>query len=494
MIIKNDKSEFLDFLVDAANYKGDCKAVYFPENETDIIKILTDANQNKTKITIAGNGTGLTGARVPEGGIVISMSKMNKIIEINSDKNFAIVEPAVILSEFQMQITEKRMFYPPDPTEQNCFIGATIATNSSGAKSFKYGATRNYVLELRVILSNGEILFLKRGKNYAKGSILNIQTESGLKIELELPKLLMPNTKHSAGYFVNQNMDAIDLFIGSEGTLGIITEAKLKLLNIAENLISGILFFTSELDALNFVDSVRDLSIKNRFANNETDINARGIEFFDYFSLQFLKDDYPKINDNHKAAIWFEQEFDTKTEETLFNKWMNLIEKHNADIENSWFAVDNVEREKFKNFRHSVSSKVSEFVAKKGLRKVGTDTAVPKEEFLAYYNYMKHKVVENKLNYICYGHIGDCHLHLNMLPKNEAEFEVAKSLYTKFCKKAVNLGGTVSAEHGIGKMKRNYLLEMFGEENIKEMAKIKKVFDKNLILGIGNIFDEKFLK
>lgn len=493
MIIKKDKSEIQNFLVDAANYKGDCEAVYFPESELDILSILTIANNLKQRITIAGNGTGLTGARVPESGIVISMSKMDKIIEINSTEKYAIVQPAAILREFQNEVTSNKLFYPPDPTEQDCFIGATIATNASGAKSFKYGATRNYVIELRVILTTGEVLNLKRGKNFADGNILNLISESGLQIEVLLPEYSMPNTKHSAGYFSKTDMDAIDLFIGSEGTLGIITEAKLKLLEIPENLISGILFFNDESDALDFVDDARSQSIKHRDEKDEKNINARGIEFFDYYSLQFLKEDYPKINDNHKAAIWFEQEINSKTEEILFDKWMSLVEKYNADIDNSWFAMDKIELEKFKNFRHAVSSKVSEFVAKKGVRKVGTDTAVPVEHFRDYYFEMKKAVAENNLNYICYGHVGDCHLHLNMMPKNADELITAKSLYAKFCSRAVELGGTISAEHGVGKMKRDYLLGMYGEKNILEMVRIKKILDPNFLLGIGNIFDERFL-
>jgi D-lactate dehydrogenase (cytochrome) len=493
MIIKEDKSEIQNFLVDAANYQGDCESVCFPENEADIIEILNEANRLKKRITIAGNGTGLTGARVPEGGIVISMSMMDEIVEINSEKKYAIVKPAVILREFQNAVSSQECFYPPDPTEQDCFIGATISTNSSGAKSFKYGPTRNYVQELRVLLSDGELLIIKRGENFANGKELSLTTQSGKQIKIDLPEYLIPNTKHSAGYFTKKNMDAIDLFIGSEGTLGIITEAKLKLLVKSENLISGIVFFENEADALDFVDDVRIQSQLNRATKDETNINARGIEFFDYFSLQFLKEDYQQINNNHKAAIWFEQETNSETEEILFDKWTKLIEKYNADIENSWFALDNSEREKFKNFRHGVAAKVTEYIAPKGLRKVGTDTAVPVEHFRKYYSEMTAAATENNIDYICYGHIGDCHLHLNMLPKNENELALAKLLYAQFCKRAVELGGTISAEHGIGKMKRNYLFEMYGEENIKQMAMIKRKLDSNSLLGIGNIFEEKYL-
>ena len=493
MIIKKNKSEIEAFLVDAANYTGFCDEVYFPESEDDIVQIVKLANKKKKKITIAGNGTGLTGSRVPEGGVVVSMSKMNKVVEINAAKKFAILQPAVILRDFQELLYEKKLFYPPDPTEQDSFIGANIATNASGAKSFKYGATRNYVLELRIVLPNGEIVEIKRNKIFAKENRIILHTQNDKEILLDIPKYLMPKTKHAAGYFVKDNMDAIDLFIGSEGTLGVITEAKLKLLDAPKNLMSGIVFFNDEDNAFNFANDVRAKSIQNRNSEDLAKINARGLEFFDFYSLQFLKSDYPQIKNEYNAAIWFEQESEATIEDSLLDNWITLIEKHSADIEATWFAADNTELKKFKNFRHEISSKVSEFVVNKGVKKVGTDTAVPVEHFKIFYEEMKKSVKEHSINYVCYGHIGDCHLHLNMLPSNQIEFEEAKKLYRNFCKLAVQLGGTISAEHGIGKMKKDYLLDMYGENNIKQMAKLKNQLDPNRILGIGNIFEEKYL-
>lgn len=494
MIIKNEKPEIENYLVDSANYHGHCDAVYFPGNESDIIQILKSANQNKQKVTVAGNGTGLTGARVPEGGIVIATDKLNKIIEINKSKNFAVVQPGVVLKDFQEAVKFHNLFYPPDPTEQDCFIGATVATNASGAKTFKYGSTRNYIISLRLVLPDGDTIMLKRGAVFADGKELIIITESGITKTIILPQYKMPSTKNSAGYFFHNNMDAIDLFIGSEGTLGIITEITLKLLDAGENLLSGILFFSSENDALDFTDESRKLSIHSRQNNLNDDINARGIEFFDKGSLQFLKDDYPQIPSNIGAAIWFEQEIDSENEDILIEKWMQIAQKFNADIEQSWFASDMAELQKFKDFRHAVAAKVTEFISSKEIRKVGTDTAVPVENFRKYYEEMKSIVNNAKLRYICYGHIGNCHLHLNMLPNNDVEFQKAKEVYSQLCRRAVELDGTVSAEHGIGKLKREYLLHMYGKENIIQMAKIKKVIDPNLILGIGNIFDPKYLE
>ena len=494
MIIKKDKSKIENYLVDSANYHGYCDAIYFPENESDIIQILKTANQSKQKVTVSGNGTGLTGARVPEGGIVIATDKLNKIIEINIDNKYVFVQPGVVLKDFQEVVSTHNLFYPPDPTEQDCFIGATVATNASGAKTFKYGPTRNFVISLRLVLPDGDTVSLKRGTVFANGRELTILTESGITKTIILPQYKMPSTKNSAGYFFHTNMDAIDLFIGSEGTLGIITEIKLKLLDAPDNLLSGILFFNNENDVLDFADEIRKLSIYSRQNNLSENINARGLEFFDKGSLQFLKEGYQQIPNNIEAAIWFEQEIDTENKEMLFGKWLQIVQKFNADIEQSWFASDMSELQKFKDFRHAVSAKVTEFISNRGIRKVGTDTAVPVENFRKYYEEIKSTVNYAELRYICYGHIGDCHLHLNMLPNDDIEFQKAKDVYAQLCKRAVELDGTVSAEHGIGKLKRDYLLNMYGEDNIIQMAKIKKTIDPNLILGVGNIFDPKYLK
>jgi D-lactate dehydrogenase (cytochrome) len=137
MIIKTSPDEIQNYLVDAANYKGWCEKVYIPEKVSEISEVMRDAYNNNIKVTVAGNGTGLTGARVPEGGIVISTEKLNRIIEINKDDFYAVVEPGVILTDLLNELRSFNLLYPPDPTEKNCFIGATAATNASGEKTFK---------------------------------------------------------------------------------------------------------------------------------------------------------------------------------------------------------------------------------------------------------------------------------------------------------------------------------------------------------------------
>ncbi len=491
MIIKTNQDEIQNYLSDASNFKGYCDAVYFPGNEEDISEILKEADKKKIPVTIAGNGTGLTGARVPQGGIVIATEKLNKIIEINPAEFYAVVEPGVLLSEFQEIIKAKKLLYPPDPTEKNCFIGATVATNASGEKTFKYGPTRDYVLELDIVLPDGDLLKLKRGEVKADGFKLTLKTESGKNLNLEIPNYKMPETKNAAGYFCKKDMDAIDLFIGSEGTLGVITKIKLKLAPLPEKLISCVVFFDKETNALDFISNAREISLNTRLRSDPRCIEALALEFFDAYALKFLRSSYPQVPEEAKAGVWFEQEVTHENEDSFFESWMELINKFNGDEDSAWFAVTEDDKKKILEFRHSISAKINEFISGKNLRKLGTDVAVPDDKFHDLYFYSKKIVEEQGFDYVIYGHVGNSHIHLNFLPKDEHEFKKGQNLYKEICKKAVELGGTVSAEHGIGKAKTDYLLLMYGQETVNKMRELKKALDSNLILGRENIFSFK---
>ncbi len=487
MIIKNDPEQFQNYLSDASNYKGNADSIYFPESEDEIVDLLKKFNKENIRVTVSGNGTGLTGGRVPEGGIIISLEKLNRILELDIEKKFVIAQPAVVLKDLQDFVEEQNLFYPPDPTERNCFIGATVATNASGAKTFKYGATRNYVFGLRIILSDGEKIEIERGQYFANENEANIRTESGKVIPLEIPNYKMPKTKNAAGYYCKENMDLVDLFIGSEGTLGIISEIKLKLIDLPKKVLSCVAFFPQEENALSFIDEARELK-----QNNSSFSKARALDFFDANALKLLRNDYPNIPILSQAAVWFEEDSDTDNADIIEN-WISLLNKFNCNEDSVWFAFDKIEREKFHEFRHAISLMVNEFIFQHNFKKVGTDVSVPVTHFRSFYYWMKETVDKENIDYVVYGHFGDCNPHLNMLPKNEQEYLKSKQIYVNICKEAVRLNGTISAEHGIGKMKRDYLITMYGEDNILQMAKLKLFFDPNKILNVGNIFDEKYL-
>lgn len=488
MIVKNNLDEIKNYLNDASNFRGFCDAVYFPEDKYDIKEIIREANSTNTKVTIAGNGTGLAGARVPLGGIVISTERLNKIIEINDEENYAIIQPGITINNLKNELNNFNLFYPPDPTEQNCFIGGNVATNASGARTFKYGPTRNFIEELEIILPSGDEINLKRGREKVQDYLLRIKINENKELFTQVPKINMPNTKNASGYYCKKDMDALELFIGSEGTLGIVTQIKIKLLKNIENYFSAIIFFNKEEDGLNFVIEARTLSQNKNSSQSNKLINASAIEFFDYNSLQFIGRDKINFGSDAHSAVWIEQEI-FNNEDEVINEWLKLIKKNNTKEENIFLATSNKDEEMIREFRHSISVKVNEYISRNNFTKLGTDTAVPHNKFLEYYYFCKNIMKKNKLNYVDYGHFGDSHLHLNILPENKEEFLKGIYVYEELCNRAIDFGGTISAEHGVGKAKKNYLLKMYGKDGVEQMLNLKKAFDKNLILGYGNIFN-----
>ncbi len=283
-------------------------------------------------------------------------------------------------------------------------------------------------------------------------------------------------------------MDAIDLFIGSEGTLGVIAEAELKLIEVPNDLISCVVFFNLFIDTMNFVNELKNsISTKSRL------FNIRAIEFFDDKALNFLHPYFPKAPSD-KFAIWFEQEIQSENKDTITERWFDVIQKYNASADETWFALNEKEMNEIREFRHAAPTRVNEYIAQNNFRKVGTDVAVTDGKFQELYEFCITKCKDENIDYVSYGHIGNNHLHLNMLPRDENEFITSKNLYKEFCQKALELGGTVSAEHGIGKLKREYFKLMYSDEEIRQMFEIKRVLDPNLILGRGNIFEDELYR
>jgi D-lactate dehydrogenase (cytochrome) len=463
---KSNSDEIQSFLSDASFIRdGYADRVVLPESVEEVSETLAAANKDYTPVTVSGAGTGTVGGRVPFGGIVLATDRLNRIKSIEDSR--AVAEAGVILADFQRAVDQKGLLYPPDPTERGCFLGGTVATNASGARTFKYGPTRNYIERLKVVLASGAILDLRRGE--------------GNSLKIPLPTYRPPTTrKNASGYFVAPNMDAMDLFIGSEGTLGVICEIEARLVPKPQGLLSGVVFFAKEADVLAFVADAKRGAV-----------DARALEFFDVESLNFLRQKYPEIPAEAAGAIFFEQETTDLTEESILNKWLALLEKHNA-FADSWFATGEQDWAKLREFRHQLPVLMNEWFARYRQRKVSTDMAVPDEAFPGLFDLYKRTLRRSGLRYTIFGHIGDNHVHVNILPRDDDDAARARDLYVQFLKYAASVGGTLSAEHGIGKLKRDYLRLFYSDAQLREMAALKRHFDPHGILGRGNIFAEEF--
>ncbi len=492
---------------------GKAKKILFPQNEMQIFEILKDANIKKEFVTISGAGTGITGSRVPFDGWIVStelmtcvnvdqslkgelieFSELNKKYSIfiakDEKKNefYAISPPGIPLKIFKSMVEEKGLYYPPDPTENTAFLGGTVATNASGARTFHYGSTRDFVRRIRIMLPDGEVLNIKRGNVFAKENRFKIILKDKQQLELELPTYIMPNVKkNAAGYFVKPNMDLIDLFIGSEGTLGIFTELELKLIKKPEDSYSFFAHFSDEQKAIDFAKELKKL--KNYFA-----FNLLSIEFFDRYSAEFIRKSHPsKIPKDSNGIIYFE--LDSPNDQTLQNI-QNLLKNCNYLFSNKGFLLNSIllSSEDAKEIRLALPEEINNLLKARDLPKVATDIAVPEQnldEMIATYHDIGNST---KIQYVIFGHIGDNHLHFNFLPKNKNELQLAMNASILLWKKAVKLGGTITAEHGVGKKyyienneKKPILELMYGKKGVMEIAKIKHTIDQNNILNIGNI-------
>ncbi len=509
MLTKSDPDQIQSFLTDASYSKsGHALRVVFPEDADEVAKTLAGANREGTAVTVSGAGTGTVAGRVPFGGIVLATERLNRIKSVvgMGHEGRAVAEAGVILRNLQERVESQGLLYPPDPTERSCFLGGTVATNASGSRTFKYGPTRNYVERLKIVLATGDLIDLGRGELLVESNgRIEIPLPSGRRIEAQLPSYRLPQVrKNASGYYVAPGMDVLDLFIGSEGTLGVIVEAELRLLPKPGGLLSGVVFFASNESLLAFVADARSASLQTRQheqsvvvagrnLRQSSSIDARALEYFDSESLSFLKLKYEAVPAASVGAVFFEQETTSETEDLLMTQWLALLERHQALADESWFAATEQDQEKLREFRHQLPVLMNEWFARYKQRKVSTDMAVPDEEFAGMLSFYDDTLRASDLKYTIFGHIGDNHVHVNILPRDTVEAAKAWEIYLQFVRRAVGVGGTVSAEHGIGKLKREYLREMYGEGHLREMAALKRAFDPAGILGRGNIFAEEFL-
>ena len=323
-----------------------------------------------------------------------------------------------------------------------------------------YRDTRRHIRALRVVLATGEVLALRRGE----------------KPPFEIPALPFPDIrKNTAGYFMRAGMDYLDLFIGSEGTLGIVTEVEVALLPLPGQLFTGVVFFHSDEAALNAVDAWRPVA------------GLRMLEYVDAASLDMVRTRFPGIPSGARAALLIEQE--VAEGEDAEDQWLHRLKTSAALIEGSWFATSAADRERFRQFRHTLPEVVNDLARQRGLTTVGTDFAVPvakNREMLRYYRETLEREFPGQA--VIFGHIGDAHVHANLLAANPEQWKVAMRLMSEFARKSVELGGTVSAEHGLGKRKRDYLAFQFSASDIDAMKAVKRRLDPQWLLGRGTLF------
>ncbi|MCI5971334.1 MAG: FAD-binding oxidoreductase [Oscillospiraceae bacterium] len=412
-------------------------------NTEEIAKIARYAYEKEIPLTVRGSGTGLVGACVPVcGGIVLDVSQMNKILELDEENLTVTVEPGVLLMELAKFVEEHSFFYPPDPGEKTATIGGNISTNAGGMRAVKYGVTRDYVRQLEVVLPDGRIV------NFG-GKIV----------------------KNSSGY------DLKDLIIGSEGTLGIITKATLKLLPLPKKTISLLIPFENISQAINTVPLIikaKCIPTAVEFMQKEVIEDAEsylGSKFPDSSSDAYL---LLKFDGNSKEEI--ENYYDDTAKICLENGALDIFISDTEERDETIWKARGAFLEAIKNSTTDMDE---------------VDVVVPRNsvnEMVKFSHALQEKV---GARIKCFGHAGDGNLHIYVLKDDLGEEEWLKKLDSamdEMYKKAKELKGEVSGEHGIGFAKKTYLARSLDETNIELMRGIKKVFDPKNILNPNKIF------
>lgn len=432
----HDETEDLSFLPEV---------VLKPQNTSQISKIMKYCNSQNIPITPCGARTGLSGGSLPvESGVVLSLEKLNSIVEIDERNLQAAVEPGVINEVFQNAVKEKGLFYPPDPASKgSCMIGGNIAENSGGPKALKYGVTRDYVLNLEVVLPTGEIIWT--GANVLK---------------------------NSTGYNLTQ------LMVGSEGTLGIVTKIVFRLISLPTKDITMLVPFNSSERACEAVSSVF-----------RAGITPSALEFIERDAIDWTMkytDISVTISEETKAHLLIEVDGDDM--DVLYSdceKIASVMDKFNCgDI---LIADSNSEKENLWKLRRLVGEAVKSNSTYKE-----QDTVVPRAELAKLLKGVKE--IGNKYGFksVCYGHAGDGNLHVNIIKGDMTDGnwdnELPKGIREIF-HLTKGLGGTISGEHGIGLVQKDYLDIVFSDKEIELQKGIKKMFDPNNILNPRKIFN-----
>lgn len=410
----------------------------------DVSKIMKICNENRIPVIARGAGSGLTGAGVAiKNGVMINMQSMNKILEFDEENLVVRVEPGVLLSTLAQTCLDKGYLYPPDPGEKNATLGGNVSLNAGGMRAVKYGTTRDYVRKMEVVLPSGEITTF--------GSIVS---------------------KSSTGYSLK------DLMVGSEGTLGIITELTLKIVPNPKHTVSLIVPF-EDLDSC--ISTVPKL-----FQNN---LNPQAIEFMErdivIASEKYIgKETFPKQMEGIDVGAYLLITFDGDNEDLIDN---TLEQAAEVLVDNG--AIDVLVTDTPNAIRDAWAARSSFLEAIETQNKLldECDVVVPVTKIAEYINFVNVKSKSYMFDVKSFGHAGDGNLHIYTLSNEEDKIDQFKDEVDKFMdviyKKAYDLGGKISGEHGIGHGKKKYLKSFEGNINIEIMRGIKKAFDPNMILN-----------
>jgi D-lactate dehydrogenase (cytochrome) len=503
---------------DAAHVRGGrADAVAWPRSEAAVAALVRASSH----VLPIGAQSSVTGGATPTGGLVLSASKLTDV-SVSPDQQSVRVGAGVPLSELQATLRQQALWYPPVPTFTGAYAGGVVATNAAGATTFKYGSTRDWVEGLTVVLASGDVVDIRRGDARAgQDRTLEIEGTDGSIARVLVPSYKMPDVpKRSAGYYAEPGMDLVDLFVGSEGTLGVVTGATFRVAQAPPAIALAFVPIMSERTAVEVVTELRDASRATWRDRDTRGIDVAAIEHMDRRSLAILAEDgadraldisWPPSTD---VALLIQLELepgadtrrvydeigrarDPDAPDSPIVRFCRLLDRRGLldDVE----LVPPGNRRRFEAFlalREAVPTGVNRRVgaAKRdvdeGIEKTAGDTIVPFSSFGEMLALIREAFERRGLDYAIWGHISDGNIHPNVIPSSLADVIAAREAILELGRAVVRLGGCPLAEHGVGRsaLKQALLRDLYGDRGIEEMRTVKRALDPEWKLAPGVLF------
>lgn len=424
-------------------------------------------------MTISGGRTGIVAGALPMGGCVLSTAALLGTapgVRPGSLRTGA----GVLLGDFRSEAAKllPGWFFPPDPTEETASMGGMAATDASGSDSFLYGSTRKWVLALEAVLSGGRIIHLERGQCVFGPDGRCSHPETGV---LSMSPAGRSLPKNAAGYMLEKGMDLMDLLLGSEGTMCLITALEVALCRNPGEMITVVAFPDSEEAAWGLVAGLRSSGAR-----------VRALEAMDSDCLRFLAghptEGVPTPPAGAGSAVICRLEARAGSLEDSMGAVWDLLERFGVEEDRVWGGTEEAEQKRIRAFRHALPEAVNSEIASRrafvpGIHKLGSDAAVPPEALPSFYDDISGLLRGAGLEHLVFGHAGQGHLHANILPSSPGDLHAGEELMDEIARTAVRAGGTVSAEHGLGRLKAHQLAMMYSDKEIEGMRRLRLALD-----------------
>ena len=474
---------------DSSNLPAHADALARPADEREAAAILRAGRAARIPITLSGGRSNLTGSATAEGGILLSTAGFRgPAVEIDREKARVRTPVNLILEDLRNKIldeTHNQLYFPVDPTSRgDAWIGGIIACNASGFIPGEAGATREWVESLEVLLPDGRKISVKRGEYISTDGEFIID-DGKQQISWPVPTYARPAIKNASGPWSSPDgrIDLVDMFVGSEGIYGLVTGCTFRLAPRPETYLDLFFSLSDEARAISFY----------HYANQLLDGNLSEFSAFEYFgvnSLNYMDHRERFFHGDNQVAVYLQVPVARRDElDRVTETWFTRIIDSDCGIDPEAVILLDSEpkRRLFMEARHSMPANALEVIQRYGTCTIMTDALVPPENFPAFLDYTHDLLRREGVEYLAFGHLGDCHLHFTLLPRRE-KMERAIELYDLIIAKAVELDGVYSGEHGTGKRKRKDFLTLYDQAAIDQLKACKGAIDPDFLLNRGNIF------